>query len=155
MLRINNKKGMSISVVLLVVLTLILVVLTLAYFITSGRQSSAVFNVPGEIDSVYDDSIYFNVYLSGMFERATNGFKFSDGKTGFLEKFKSETEKTLFYSRYGNTITYSSVVEDSIELTKDKIVLNIDIIITNNEIIDKGMTVKYSYRKTSEKKFDY
>lgn len=114
------KKSMSISIVLLVVLTLILVVLTLTYFIRSDRQSSAVFNVPSEIDSVYDDSVYFNVYLAGIFDRATNEFKFEDGKSGFLEKFKSETEKTLFYSKYGNSITYSPLGENDIGIIRQK-----------------------------------
>lgn len=168
------KKSMSISIIALVTLTLILVVLTLTYFITSQRQTSAVFNVPSEIDLVYDDSLYFNIYLTGMFDKAASGFKFEDfgetavspsspnpqksegfgdGKTGFLEKFKSETEKTLFYSRYGNTITYGFVAENNIELTKDKFVLNIDVEITNNKTSLKGIIVKYNYRKTFEKVF--
>ncbi len=146
------KKSMSISIVALVILTLILTVLALYYFIISERQVSAVLNVPSEIDSIYDDSAYFNIYLTGMFDRAINGFKLEEGKGEFIERFKREVEKTLLYSKYGNTITYSPIVEDSVELTKDRVVLNIDVTITNNVSGEKNkVLVKYNYRKTFEK----
>lgn len=139
-----NKKGMSISIVLLVVMTLILVCLAMYYFIISDKNRENLFNAPGGIDPVYTIAGGFNFYLDSAFLKASDGFKFEDGGIRFVERFNNELNNSEFISERFY-ISYSPIDLASIELTKDKLVLKIDVTILNNET--DSLSVKYDYIK--------
>lgn len=146
-----NRKAMSISIVLLVILTLILVTLSIGYFIVSQNKVSEILTVPSAIDSVYADSIFFNFYLDTIFDRASKDFQFKDGKGKFIEKFNEEISKTVFYSYYDNEISYSSISEDKTELSENKLALSLDITISYKFNDKKGIGIEYNYKKIFEK----
>lgn len=150
-MRVKNNKAMSISIVLLVILTFILVTLSIGYFIISQNKSSTTLTVPSALDSVYSDAIFFNFYLDNVFDKASKDFQFKNGKAKFIEKLKEEIDKTTFYSYYGNTIHYSSIGEDNVELSENKLALNLDITITYEFNDKKSIGTEYKYKQRFEK----
>ncbi len=149
-----NKKGDTVSIVLLTALTLILVSVTIYYFIVSEKERTNILNIPVGIDSVYTKEAYLNFYLEASFDRASKDFAYSYGKSKFIEKFKAELEnykdENGEYFIAGLDSVRNSVNESNVELTKTLLKLSIPIVIEGN-FQDQGLEVKYSYEKVFEK----
>lgn len=146
---INNKKGMSISIVLLVVLTLILVFLTIGYFIVNQEERTSILSVPDTLDLVYNQETYLNFYLQNIFDKASGNFKFPEGKGVFIERFKNEL---LNLKINGLENIENQINESNIDLTKDKLVLNLNLVLEEkNE--ERGIEARYNYKKSFEKVF--
>ena len=143
-----NKKGDTISIVVLTALTLILVTLSIYYFVISERERTNIFNVPAGIDSIYTREAYLNFYLGIAFERASKDFKYTEGKRGFIEKFKNELEDNDDNEEL--EWVKNSISESNVELTKTSLKLIIPIVIEGN-FQGQGFEVKHSYEKVFEK----
>ncbi len=161
--KLIDKKGMSMAIIVLVVLTLILVVLTLTYFITSKQINVETLKVSESIESTYRTARYLDYEMSIVFLRASQNFTYAEGKSKFIEKFNEELNK---YDDLKNKeiwsdiaknqfyINFSSIDEGRVELTPEKLVMMMDINITNKTALSEGLLgVKYNYRKIFEKKF--
>ncbi len=157
------KKSMSMAIIVLVLLTLILVVLTITYFITTKSIDVDTLKVSESIESTYRASRYLDYEMNIVFLRASQNFTYAEGKSKFIEKFNAELNK------YGNLINkqistdidnnqfyidYSSIDEGRVELTPEKLVMILDINITNKTALSEGLLgINYNYNKIFEKKF--
>ena len=144
-----NKSAMSISIVFLVALTLILCVMTIYYFVISQNERSTTLNIPTQLDFVYSDSDYFNFYFENALHRATQGFKASEGPSAFTQKLRDELNKTLFFPEGNSHIEYGPINESDVEILSDKIILNLNVAITNSDS-SQGLGIKYIYTKRFE-----
>jgi hypothetical protein len=143
-----NKKAMSISIVLLVILTLILCIMTIAYFVINEKGTSGTLNVPSELDAVYSDANSFNFYFNSVFQKVAGEYKTSDGPVVFIARLNDELNKTLFYPSGSSYIEYSHLSESSVEIINSEIALNLDVFLTNNKnSVSDGFGISYGYSK--------
>jgi len=151
-----HKKAMSISLVLLVVVTLMLIGTSLVYFAYSERGENVILKIPSEIDSVYKSEAILNFYLREAFDKASIDITPNTGKDVFIQKFKGE----LVNYKITNNFNYipeiyqvdSTINENNVNITSEKISLTLDITLENRNF-DKGIYIKYNYKKVFEKKF--
>ena len=64
----KNKRAMSIPIVLLVILTLVLITVSLFYFVIKEKGIEETMLVIGVIDSVYIEEAQLNYYLKEIFD---------------------------------------------------------------------------------------
>jgi hypothetical protein len=149
-----TKRGMSISIVLLVILTLVLAIMIIGYFVVNDKGTSATLNIPNQVDYVNFDSDNFNFYFNNMFQRVAGDFSYSDGSGAFIEKLRDELGKTVFYPPKGSYIEYSHLDESNVELTADHIALTLDVSVSNSSSQSGNLGIKYNYTKRFVKKFN-
>lgn len=150
-----NKRAMSISIVLLVIMVFVIVGVCLFYFIINERQVGSTIHIPDKIDSLYTRENYLNFYLEDIFEKSAKDFKNSDGASGFINKFKSNLngykDKAGSYVISDISQVEAQINENSVQFTDNKLILTLNLKLEDKN--EEGITVKYSYLKVFEKNF--
>ncbi len=141
----NKKAGVSISIVLLVLATLILVISSLFYFHIraddlTGDISSAVF-----LEEIYSKEVKLNFYLENVFDKCSENFV---SEEEFVNCF---IEKIELYG--GSDIVVEGL--EQIEGQLDEIVfdgrkLGIEFDLLIEEDFEDGLSVSYEYKKSFE-----
>lgn len=149
-----NKKGIAISVILLVITTLLLVGVCVGYFIFSDRIKSISLQTINEIDSAYVQENYLNFYLQEIFDNSAKDFKSTYGKDYFINSYKNELLK--YKDEKGAWIMpeFSQVDlqinESNINMHEGKISLTLNLAVRGNS---ESIEVIHKYEKTFEKVF--
>ena len=162
----KNKKGISIVIVFLVLTTLLLTSIALYQFITENKNRELTLEVPNSINSIYLKESYLDYYLDDIFEKSTKDFSSNQGKDVFIENFRNNLneykDKNGRYIMPELGIVERELNNFEIELDENKVVLNVDVIISDNynllaEPINNEnreiISVSYNYRKRFEKVF--
>jgi len=159
----NKKAGMSIPIVVLVIFTLVLTLVTLAYFSTRDETDKKTLIVPGIIDGVYLEEAQLNYLLEDIFNKASKDLKFEDGKEVFINNFKKELERYKSegegYSIEGleqvhKQINDEILMGEGLELNEEKITLKLGIELFAGNINEKeDIKINYKYEKEFEKVF--
>ena len=151
-----DKRAMSISIVLLVIMVFVIIGICLVYFILNERATGATIHIPDRIESLYARENYLNFYLQDIFEKSSKDFRYEEGASSFIEKFKNNLndykDKNGSYLIGGlYQVEMQINNESSVELTKDKLMLTLNLILEDKS--EEGISVKYSYKKVFEKNF--
>lgn len=159
-----NKKAMTISILLLVLLTLLVVSTSLFYFITEKTSINKKINTIGFSEDVFDREILLNNYLQSLVEENSKGVK---SEEEFIDRMKNalsfesipvdifimdESGKIIF-PEYTSII--SSLNTDNVELSSEGGVLKsvifkteFDIDSRENKANGQGIFhLKYHYSK--------
>jgi hypothetical protein len=151
-----NKKAMSIAIILLVVLTLILVTLSITYFILRERNLRETIHIPSELDALYARESEINFQLKRVFERATENFRREQGKDIFIRNFNSELDRYRESALSGVLSQIEIQLNpENVILTDESLILELDIQLTTSKSI-KGreiLDIDYNYTKRFEKIF--
>jgi len=158
----NKKAGMSISIVLLVLATLVLSGYALFTFYTREKSVQEKVYVPRIIEDVYSKEEQINFYLDQIVENAalkTVVFEGESAERIFADSLKKELEESK--DKNGNfpiielNQIEEQVKEENVEFDEEKgtIAIEFEIKIENNAEI-KGKEIfstSYTYRKKFEK----
>ena len=146
----KSKKGMSLSIVLLVFATVILMGSSLVIFKIRANQMS-VENSFIDIQDVYVEYELMDFYINEIMEDVTRDFYYENGKTVFISKFKNELGK--YKAGNKNLILEIEGIEN--QLSEDRIVLSLNkvsIKLDFNVVKEfSNATVSYSESKTFER----
>lgn len=147
-----NKKSMSISIMLLVVLTLVTVGVSLTYFVLSDKKINYSLKIPNQIDSVYSEEAYLNFYLKDLFKKASSDLKLNDEKQVFIDKINENLKdyNDPYLIKNMGQIT-NQLKEENIEITKEKLIWKIEFVLEDKS--QEAIEIKYNYKKEFEKKF--
>jgi len=146
----KNKKAMSLSIVILVMLAMLLSISALAIFMIRGKNLSMRANIV-DLERIYAKETLINYYIEELIRESTEGNSLIDEET-FIKNFK---ENLKIYKKSGNYEPYELIqVEEQLnELNLDiygnELHLILDINLEDN--IDNYAKITYSYRKTFEK----
>ncbi len=153
-----NRRGQAIAITLLVVLTLVLTVTSLYYFLSNDKVFNDNIDKVSAIDEVYLQESLINSQIQTIFDSATKTINKNDAKEVFIERFSKEldkyNEKTL-----GNVADQlrEQLKESNIETNDQKLVFNVEIEISKSKAEVKGgrelIKVNYKYKKSFEKVF--
>jgi len=142
-----DKKGMSLSIVLLVIVVILLIGVCLVYFVLYNISTANTIHIPDSIDSMYVRGNYMNYYINDIFEKSTKDFKPGDSKSKFIESFKNNL------NNYKNTQGIyvvndlfqieNQVNEANVNLDSKEINLNLNIVLFGTD--ENGVVVKYGY----------
>jgi hypothetical protein len=89
----NNKKASSISIVLLVMLTLLVISVSLFYFMLSKKDIDKKVYISSLIDSVYIKEEILNYEVQNILENSCKDYTIEDGKSAFISEFSDELDK--------------------------------------------------------------
>ena len=154
-----NRKAVSMVILFLVVVTIVLCVLSLYYMLIEERKIDKTFQNSDFIDKVYFKKMQLDYALQSIFDVAVLGFKFSDGKNVFIGRFKEELINYQLddggYVIEGLEVVEGQLVEENIELSEKKLVLNLNLSVENQEVgLDyRFVSVDYSYESNLQKVF--
>ena len=154
----SNKKGMSISIVILTFATLALTVFSLFVFSFHGNNLSGKVNL-ANLDRTYAIEELINFYVDDMIERS---FKLGIDEAEFIENFKKELDN---YEDGDDFVLEElrqieeQINNENIEIKKvkgvnKKVIVNLDISI-DDEIMNRNgnriIFINYNYEKRFEK----
>ena len=147
-----NKKGMSLSIMLLTLLTLVLVVTTLFYFNVKRNKEHEKLLIPKVIDEVYVREAEINFYINDMIKKSIT----EDVSEGvFLNNFKIELNNSK--DKQGNYIVseleqLKGIDEEDVEIKDGKLFFEVSIKIEDKLIDDyEVISVSYNFNKVFEK----
>ncbi len=155
-----NKKGMEVSVLFLVVLTLALCGFALVYLsIRESKIRNELYDV-AYMDEIYLRESKINFYVSSILEDSVESFKLEEGEQKFIQNFKTELNN---YKKGNDFILYElnqieeQVTEENIEIDFEKVKLNLKMNIQNDFIRgDKEVLyVSYNYEKSFEEELKH
>lgn len=132
----KNKKGaMSIALVIFIVAVSILFFLSILSYIRSKNLVQDKLETPGLIDSLYINSNEYELALQNIFDNSVKDFTFEQGKQKFIENYLAELRKQkekaeVHYLSLLNQVE-SQINEKNIELSEEKIALNLKINLWN------------------------
>ncbi|MEK6830940.1 MAG: hypothetical protein AABX77_02830 [Nanoarchaeota archaeon] len=157
-----NKKAISISILLLVISSLILSILSLAYFMTKNNDIKRTISFSNGIDEVYLKEDLLNFYLQDIFDKAVRDLEAIldsvDSGQAFINSFKKELndykDKNGNYPMKELQQAENQISEENVELTDNKLVLKLHLEIKKSYISgEEGGTFTYNYEKQFEKVF--
>ena len=127
----KNKKGISFPILLLVICTLLISVTGLIYFHSLDSRNQEILYTGGEINNIIIEKEVLGLYLESIFIHLVEDFKPEEGSTIFRERFRSELpalkDKNGAYPLRELETIASTLTEESIVLTENKIILNIPV----------------------------
>ena len=149
--KIINKKAMSISIVLLVLLTMLALIATLYFFNQSQTSEKKILITSDQVDSVYGDEASLNFYLQNAFDDSTINLNFKDGKTKFIDNFRNNLNKYDKADSYFTPVI-ASIASDldnkPIEFDPDKVSITLTITLSGNgDLSSESPKISYSYEK--------
>jgi hypothetical protein len=151
-----DKRAMSISIVLLVIMVFVIIGICLMYFILYVRDTGSTLHIPDKIDSLYTRQNYLDFYLKDIFEKSTKDFNFGNSKGEFIERFKnnlySYKNKNGNYDVIDLNLIQSQITEENVNLDNDKISLGLNIVLESGD--ENDVLVKYGYNYLIQKDFE-
>jgi hypothetical protein len=147
-----NKKSMSISVLLLVMLTIILIGASIIIFIVKDKNISSSMDLSNNIDRTHIKEVKLNYYLNEIFDNSVKEFKFEQGKDVLISNLKKELNKHKTTSGYYYTEGLEQVESqlNNVDLTKEKISLLLNFNIKSN---NSELNIDYNFNTKLEKIF--
>lgn len=145
--RFENKSGMALSIVLLVIFVILIIGVTIGYFVSSEKKLTFTYQMPAEIDYVNNDMLRLDFELQELFDKTTKDLTPGSRNENFIEKYNDNlvNYNPVTISRYKNQIIKQLNITN-IVITSDKISLIMNIVLTNNRT-DNGLKVTYDYHK--------
>jgi len=150
-----DKRAMSISIVLLVIMVIVTIGICLAYFILYTIGTGNTIHISDSIDSIYVRENYLNFYINDIFEKSTQNFKISDGKAKFIENFKNNLNG--YKDVNGNYVVSdlgqveAQVNEGNVNLDNNMISISLNLVLIG--VNENGVVVKYGYNYLIQKDF--
>jgi len=148
-----NKRGISLSVGLLVLSCFVLVGLSLAYFVTKQSEVTQVVYSADAVEQVYVKQGLLDFYIQDIFNQAVLNFNFEEGDSVFIYRFK----QVLAATKEGNgaypipeLVLLEEVSVSNILLSEQEIVLSLDLAVKSSS---EEMDVEYRYQKDFGKVF--
>jgi|APSaa5957512622_1039677.scaffolds.fasta_scaffold05889_2 hypothetical protein len=154
-----NRRAVSMVILFFVVATIVLCVLSLYYMLTEEKKIDKTFQNSDFIDKTYFKRMQLDYTLQGIFDEVSEDFEFSDNKGVLISGFKEELDN--YESSDGNYVVEGlewveeQLIEENIELTEEKIVLNLKLNVESSEVSSEYRFVKvdYNYENSFEKNF--
>lgn len=94
MMKMINKKGASISIYLVVILTLVVVGTIIFYAMISEKNLQANFKSGYVLDEIYDREFLVNFYIQDIMDHSIKGI---ETERDFIDNFNSNFEKYKIY----------------------------------------------------------
>ena len=156
--KIKNKKGMSISIVILTFATLALTVFSLLVFSFHGTDLSENVNL-ADLDRVYAIEELVNFYVDLMIE---NSIEENIDENKFIENFKKEFDNYKQGDDFvleelrqiEEQINNENIEFEQVNRVNKKVIVNLEISIEDEIVKRNGeqvIVVKYNYQKTFDK----
>jgi len=146
-----NTRASAIAVGLLVLATLVLSVLSLAFFIIEENRARDKIIVSGDVDEIYVKEDLLNFYIQDIFDKASEDFLIEEGVGVFEENFKRELGnyktsdgKFPIMDLEGVEDIVDEGLGDNIEVSGDRLVLRLDLFV---ERVSGKLDIDYSYQK--------
>ncbi|MBR9704608.1 hypothetical protein GOV12_04295 [Candidatus Pacearchaeota archaeon] len=140
-----NKKGMSVSIVLLVVFTMVIIGIIIGIFISNEKKLTYHYRVPSMIDELNYEVMQIDFYVNDIFHKAylkghdnvdeiIVNYKeiLNDYQSGFLLKYKDEIIKQLN--------------SDNILIKDDRVFYHIRLVVYKMQE-DNAISVRYDFDK--------
>ena len=127
--------------------------------LTEEKKIDKTFQNSDFIDKTYFKRMQLDYTLQGIFDEVSEDFEFSDNKGVLISGFKEELDN--YESSDGNYVVEGlewveeQLIEENIELTEEKIVLNLKLNVESSEVSSEYRFVKvdYNYENSFEKNF--
>ena len=148
-----GKRGVSLSILLLVISTFVLIGLSLTFFVIKEKDSLGKVEVFNDLDEVYARQELIDFYVQDIFDKASSDFIYDQGVEFFIENFKREL--LVYKDSVGNyPINELALIEEvdvgSVELNFESLVLIVEL---NVKIRGANFDADYNYEKRFKKKF--
>ncbi|MFA5857061.1 MAG: hypothetical protein WC867_06880 [Candidatus Pacearchaeota archaeon] len=150
-----NKKSMSISIVLLVIMTLVLVGVSLTYFIIKENNNQQLLQVSSSIDYLSIEESHLDITLDKLFLESVVGIKTLDSKQIFIDRLNENIPKyqDYYFLKNLNSIK-EQVKEENIEINTEGINWKVEFIIESVKNNPKNtLNANYLYSRKFEKVF--
>lgn len=149
----RDKKGVSFPILLLVICTLLISVTGLIYFHSLDTRNQEILYTSGEINNIIIEKEVLGLYLEGVFIQSLKDFQQGESPAVFMERFRNELfalkDTKGHYPLIELETIASTLTEESIVLTENKLIMNIPI-----QFEHKGEPkITYSYNYHFEKIF--
>jgi len=157
-LNYRNKRAVSGSIGILVVVTLLLTVLSIFSFLKENSNINKEMLVSDSVDLAYFEKIQLDYILEDIFNKAAAGFNVAQGKEVFINQFKSEMADYKLvngdYGLRGLKGVEGQLVESNVEVSEDSLVLNLELEVQGHYVSEEDLViVNYNYKKRLEKVF--
>jgi len=147
-----NSKAATVSIVILVLMTLFLITISIAYFISKENVSETI-QTPNVVDKVYVQEALLNYHLQKSFDKSFAGISLEDSEGDFVLRFKTELEKYKNsegeWLVYGMKEVYENIKEDNVKIDSGNLILSLDISLSR--LVQTGgiekIRVDYNYEK--------
>ncbi|MBT4166481.1 hypothetical protein HOE04_05565 [archaeon] len=150
-----NKKGISLSILVFVVASIVLLGLSLVSFSLRDRDIDESLGVYNGVDEIYIKKVQLDYYLDSVFERSVvdgeEGFVFGEGVEGFVEKFREEfaLRKLEGFEEVDMYVNGDGFIE-GVSIVDGKVVLKFEVVLISEV---RGASLKYNYNQIFEKTF--
>lgn len=143
----TDKRAISIPIYLLVIMSLTLIIFTLFNFASKQTDVEKRINIPDAVDAVYLNEKQAYFYLKEVFDKTSENFQPSMGKTAFINSFNQELGK--------NQGNINEIKEENVELSKDRLFLKIDFQTSSLSNLNGKEIINVNYKKiiSFEKKY--
>jgi len=163
----NNKKGISDPIFLLVIGTLALSTLVLFYLNSHSVDSSATLNLPVNIDEIVNDARIVEFYLEDALIKSVAKTQGNLNPISFLEAYNDEIEKLkrkpenynpdsdgTDFAIKGLEGIQDQLVPENVVINNGVISLRLQISLSKEHLTEDGsLNVNYNYKKTFAKPF--
>jgi hypothetical protein len=156
----NNKKASSISIVLLVMLTILIISISLVYFMFSKKETNKEVYISSLIDSISIKEGILNYEIQNILENSCKDYTIEDGKSVFISKFLDELNKYKNSSGSYYILELNQaeeqLKEENIELIQssnqepNKLILKIVFTLGKSQVKDGFDVFKVNYTYTKE-----